>query len=202
MTEQNKRFVDRHCTPAPTYSSGQKVWLSIRDIKIKGTPKKLSPRYIGSFPLTKSSTLLPSDSSCPLTWKYTPHSMFHKCKTQSVFESPLCPPTNLPLLAWVVDNHPDFNDHCILDVCCQSRGFQDLGDWEGYVPEESSWMPQSLILDPSLISSFCRAYPENSWDCWEAFLDRGYCGDSGIFPVISPSSWVAEWSPFTSAISC
>lgn len=48
----NKQLADRRSTPVPTYLPSQRVWLSAKDIPLRTESKKLSPRYIGPFPIT------------------------------------------------------------------------------------------------------------------------------------------------------
>uniref|UniRef100_A0A3Q2VMJ8 Integrase catalytic domain-containing protein n=1 Tax=Haplochromis burtoni TaxID=8153 RepID=A0A3Q2VMJ8_HAPBU len=187
------RAVSRQChyanqrrTAAPTYSPGQKVWLAAKDIPLQGTSRKLSPRYVGPFVIDR--LIGPAAVRLTLPASLRIHPVFHVSQVKPVLSSPLCPPSDPPPPARLVDGHPAFSVRRILDVRRWGRGRQFLVDWVGYGPEERSWVSWSLILDPALISDFFQV-SSRVRVCSVAggrSLRRGYChgpGEHGVFPL-------------------
>ncbi|XP_034146547.1 chromo domain-containing protein cec-1-like [Esox lucius] len=87
------------------------------------------------------------------------HPTFHVSKVKPVKESVLVPASPPPPPPRLVDGGPVYTVRRLLAVRKRGRGRQFLVDWEGYGPEERSWVSASSILDPSLIQDFYRLHP-------------------------------------------
>lgn len=58
----------------------------------------------------------------------------------------------------MVDGGQVYSFKNVLVVCKRGRGRQFLVDWEGYGPEECSWVPASFIVDCNKAHFFTCAY--------------------------------------------
>ena len=156
--ERNKRVADRHRVVAPQFQPGQRVWLSSSNIPLRTDSRKLSPRYLGPFEI--DSIINPSAVRLKLPQAMRVHPTFHVSQLKLVSSSPLCPPVDPPPPPRIIDDHPAYTVRRLLDVRRRGRGLQYLVDWEGYGPEERSWIPRRFILDPQLVVDFHRDHPD------------------------------------------
>ena len=153
--QRMKEQADRRRRPAPSYRVGQRVWLSTRDIPIRGGTRKLAPRYVGPFTITHVISPTAVRLRLPTTMRRI-HPTFHVSRvkpavTHALASAPVGPPPPR-----IIGGGETFTVRRLLDARRRGRGWQYLVDWEGYGPEHRAWTPARFILDKTLISEFHR----------------------------------------------
>ncbi len=152
---RTKAQADRHRSKPPVYVVGQKVWLSSKNIPLRTVCNKLAPKFIGLFTVTKIISTVAVRLKLPPAYRRI-HSIFNISKLKPVFHSTINPPAPVPPPPRLVDGELAYSVKRILDSRRRGRGFQYLVDWEGYGPEDRSWVPARDILDHSLIDDYTR----------------------------------------------
>ncbi len=158
---RNQVQADRHRRHNPEYHVGQWVWLSARDLRLHLPCRKLSPRYVGPFQITRQITPVSFELNLPNHYRISP--TFHVSllkPTDDPGEGPEEPLEDADPLPISREEEEIYQVRELLDSRRRGRTLQYLVDWEGYGPEERSWVDTEDILDPSLVEEFHRDHPE------------------------------------------
>ncbi|KAI2660106.1 Transposon Tf2-8 polyprotein [Labeo rohita] len=162
---RHKSFADARRRAAPNYQSGDLVWLSTRDLRLRLPCRKLSPRYDGPFRILRQINDVTFQLQLPP--RYRIHPTFHisllKPFSPSATESPGAEAEPPP--PEVLDQPSVFTVHEILDSWRRGGHLEYLVDWEGYGPEERSWVNRDDVLDPLLLLEFHHSHPNRLAPC-------------------------------------
>ncbi|KAI2645437.1 Transposon Tf2-6 polyprotein [Labeo rohita] len=159
---RSKSIADQRRIQGLTYAPGQKVWLSTRDIRLRLPSQKLSPRFVGPFTILEQVN--PVTFRLQLPPQYRIHPTFHISLLKH-FHPPLIPSTEPgheeePPPPLLLEDGSIYSVKEILQSRRRGGQLQYLVDWEGYGPEERSWVPRADILDPTLLEDFHNTHPE------------------------------------------
>uniref|UniRef100_A0AAY4AJZ8 Chromo domain-containing protein n=1 Tax=Denticeps clupeoides TaxID=299321 RepID=A0AAY4AJZ8_9TELE len=129
-----------------------------RGLPMHSNPRKLGPRFIGPFRITRRINPVAYQIAIPRTLRVSP--VFHVSHLRKAHSSPLQPPPSRPPSPRRIDRSLAYTVRRLLDIRRRGRGLEYLVDWEGYGPADRSWVPRRDILDPALLLEFHDRNPD------------------------------------------
>ncbi|KAI2667189.1 Transposon Tf2-8 polyprotein [Labeo rohita] len=137
------------------FRESERVW----DSAHHHLQRALSPRYIGPFRILRQINNVTYQLQLPP--RYRIHPTFHvsllKPFSPSATDAPRAEAEPPP--PEILDQPSVFTVREILDSRRRGGRLEYLIDWEGYGPEERSWVNRDDVLDPLLLLEFHRSHP-------------------------------------------
>ncbi len=131
------------------------MWLSTRDLRLRLPCKKLSPCYIGPFKIQRQINEVTYQLQLPPGTEFTPRSTF-PCSNHALLSLQINTSRTSLLLQrfWT-------SRQSTRSATSWTRGdrLEYFIKWEGYGPEEQSWVARDDILDPMLCNDPDRPAP-------------------------------------------
>lgn len=91
---------NQQCILAPAYRVDQRVWLSIADLPLRLESRKLAPRFVGPFPVSKVVNTVAVQLRLPRPFRV--HPIFHVSRVKPAVVSDLVPSSGTPPHARVI----------------------------------------------------------------------------------------------------
>ncbi|KAL0153949.1 hypothetical protein M9458_050706, partial [Cirrhinus mrigala] len=137
---RQNRFADVRRRPAPEFQPGDQVWLSTRDLRLRQPCRKLSPRYIGPFKILRRINDVTFQLQLPP--RYRIHPTFHVSLLKPCYPSATEQPGAEvePPPPEILEPPSIYTVHEILSSRRRGGRLEYLVNWEGYGPEERSWV--------------------------------------------------------------
>lgn len=158
VVRRAKAQADRSRGPTPTFQVGDVVWVSTRDIRCRRGVRKLLPKFLGPFPILARVNEVSYRLKLPRHMRI--HPTFHVAKLKPFISGPLDSTWGESTSGTADSEDPTiYSVSSLLDSRRRNGKIQYLVDWEGFGPEERSWVSAEAILDGDLIQEFHDNFP-------------------------------------------
>ncbi|KAK3537511.1 hypothetical protein QTP70_012410 [Hemibagrus guttatus] len=142
---------------------GQSVWLSTCNLRLKLPCCKLSPKSVGPFKIVRQVNPVCYHLQLPVSYRICPPFHVSLLRPASLRQGDSLDDEPPPPLD--VEGSPVYQVRALLNSRRVRSRLQCLVDWEGYGPEEHSWVDAADILDPALTDNFHRSHPSKPAPC-------------------------------------
>src|SRR5712671_4329924 len=146
-------------TPKDVFKLNDQVWLESKHLALPHQSKKLAPKRVGPFHITK--VILPVTFRLDLPSSWHIHDIFHTslltsyCETTAYGPNFIKPPPNL------IDGEEEYEVEAVLNhrMFGRRRQVQYLIKWKGYPHSDNTWEPSENVHADELVNAYHKRRP-------------------------------------------
>ena len=136
--ELNKqRMAQRITRRSRPFKLGEKVWLSAKNLSVKGHSKKFAPKKVGPFEITKVMGPVTYQLKLPKQWKV--HNVFHASLLSAYRENDYHGPNYLEPPPDILNGEEQWEVEAILDHKGVRNRRRYFIRWKDYPSSENTW---------------------------------------------------------------
>ena len=166
-----KTQANKHCTEAPDYKVGDKVWLSTTNLHLTCTSKKLSEHWVGPYVITKLIGNNVVELKLPQLMKI--HPVMNISQVKLYKERLPGQPLQKPGPVIVTEDHDvEYKVDYIIDSRWKRKRLEYLVHWSGFNDENCTWEPEGQLDNAcDIIIDFHWANTSTSWKFRMSYID-------------------------------
>src|SRR5712672_1696558 len=146
-------------TPKDVFKLDDQVWLESKHLALPHQSKKLAPKRVGPFRITKVISPVVFQLSLPSSWHI--HDVFHASLLTSYHETTAYGPNFIRPPPDLIDGEEEYEVEAVLNhrVFGRRRQVQYLIKWKGYPHSDNTWEPSENVHADDLIRAYHKKRP-------------------------------------------
>ena len=131
------------------FKIGDKVWLSTKNLSIKGPTKKFAPKKVGPFEITKVMGPVTYQLKLPFQWRV--HNVFHASLLSAYRENDFHGPNYLEPPPDILNGEEQWEVESIVKHRGTGKRREYFIKWKGYPSSEDTWEPERHLKNARTI---------------------------------------------------
>src|SRR5712671_2435736 len=146
-------------TPKDMFKLNDQVWLESKHLALPHQSKKLAPKRVGPFRITKVISPVVFQLDLPPSWRI--HDVFHASLLTSYRETTAYGPNFIKPPPDLIDGEEEYEVEAVLNhrMFGRRRQVQYLIKWKGYPHSDNTWEPSENVHADDLIKAYHKWRP-------------------------------------------
>src|SRR5712672_1327686 len=146
-------------TPKDVFKLNDQVWLESKHLALPHQSKKLAPKRVGPFRITKAISPVAFRLDLPSSWHI--HDVFHASLLTPYRETTAYGPNFIKPPPDLIDGEEEYEVEAVLNhrMFGRQRQVQYLIKWKGYPHSDNTWEPSENVHADDLIRAYHKWRP-------------------------------------------